>query len=165
MIDIIKVESKRILSKRVFLMFVVIVFLFSAFSTYLSLRRYMVLNADGTIVTWQENLAHARINQQGKAIDREQLSFMREKDEFIYIDETGMNEIVWLNYEGKSIQELADEEIGSFYQTRLSRIRDMLEKNQYIQYTQKEKEYFLQKASQLSEIPFSYAEGWKSVNP
>lgn len=164
MIEIIKVESKRILSKRVFLMFVVIVFLFSAFSTYLSLRRYMVLNADGTIVTWQENLAHARTNQQGKAIDREQLSFMREKDEFIYIDETSMNEIVRLNYEGKLIQELTDEEIGSFYQTRLSRIRDMLEENQYIQYTQEEKEYFLQKASQLSEIPFSYAEGWKILN-
>lgn len=86
------------------------------------------------------------------------------KDEFIYIDETSMNEIVRLNYEGKLIQELTDEEIGSFYQTRLSRIRDMLEENQYIQYTQEEKEYFFQKASQLSEIPFGYAEGWKVLN-
>ena len=33
------------------------------------------------------------------------------KDEFIYIDETSMNEIVRLNYEGKLIQELTDEEI------------------------------------------------------
>lgn len=156
MIEIIKIESKRILSKRVFL--------FSACSTYLSLRRYMVSSVDGTMVTFQENLAHARTNQKGKAIDRELLSFMREKDEFIYIDETSMNEIVRLNYEGKLIQELTDEEIGSFYQTRLSRIRDMLEENQYIQYTQEEKEYFFQKASQLSEIPFGYAEGWKVLN-
>ena len=95
-------------------MFLVIVFLFSACSTYLSLRRYMVSSVDGTIVTFQENLAHARTNQQGKAIDRELLSFMREKDEIIYIDETSMNEIVRLNYEGKLIQELTDEEIGSF---------------------------------------------------
>lgn len=145
MIEIIKIESKRILSKRVFLLFLVIVFLFSACSTYLSLRRYMVSSVDGTIVTFQENLAHARTNQQGKAIDRELLSFMREKDEIIYIDETSMNEIVRLNYEGKLIQELTDEEIGSFYQTRLSRIRDMLEENQYIQYTQEEKEYFFRK--------------------
>lgn len=164
MIEIIKIESKRILSKRVFLLFLVIVFLFSACSTYLSLRRYMVSSVDGTIVTFQENVAHARTNQQGKAIDRELLSFMREKDEIIYIDETSMNEIVRLNYEGKLIQELTDEEIGSFYQTRLSRIRDMLEENQYIQYTQEEKEYFFQKASQLSEIPFGYAEGWKVLN-
>lgn len=164
MIEIIKIESKRILSKRVFLLFLVIVFLFSACSTYLSLRHYMVLSVDGTIVTFQENLAHARTNQQGKAIDGELLSFMREKDAFIYIDETSMNEIVRLNYEGKLIQELTDEEIGSFYQTRLSRIRDMLEENQYIQYTQEEKEYFFQKASQLAEIPFGYAEGWKVLN-
>ena len=102
MIEIIKIESKRILSKRVFL--------FSACSTYLSLRRYMVSSVDGTMVTFQENLAHARTNQKGKAIDRELLSFMREKDEFIYIDETSMNEIVRLNYEGKLIQELTDEE-------------------------------------------------------
>ena len=40
----------------------------------------------------------------------------------------------------------------------------MLEENQYIQYTQEEEEHFLQKAKELSEIPFGYAEGWKTLN-
>lgn len=164
MIEIIKIESKRILSKRVFLLFLVIVLLFSVCTTYLSLRRYMVSSVDGTTVTWQENLAHARTNLQGKSIDWELLSFMRQQENFIYVDENSLDEIVRLNYEGKSVQELTDEEIGSFYQTRLSRIRAMLEENQYIQYTQEEKEHFWKKASQLSEIPFGYAEGWKVLN-
>jgi len=69
-----------------------------------------------------------------------------------------------LNYEGKSVLELTDEEAGSFYQTRLSGIRAMLDENQYIQYTQEEKNIFLQKAGQLTVIPFGYAEGWKAIN-
>lgn len=164
MIDIIKIESKRILSKRVFLLFLVIVSLFSVCSTYISLRGYMASGIDGTVVTWQENLAHARASLQGKSIDLELLSFMRQQENFIYVDENSLNEIVRLNYEGKSVRELTDGEIGSFYQTRISGIRAMLEENQHIQYTQDEKEHFLQQASKLSKIPFGYAEGWKVLN-
>ena len=164
MIEIIKIESKRILSKEKFLLFLVIVFLFSACSTYISLRRYMVLDIDGIAVTWQENLAHARKSLQGKNIDRELIDSVQQQENFIYVDENSLDEIVRLNYEGKAVRELTDEEASSFYQTRLSRIRTMLEENQYIQYTQEEEEHFLQKAKELSEIPFGYAEGWKTLN-
>ena len=164
MIEIIKIESKRILSKRVFLLFLVIVLLFSVGSTYFSLRCYMVPGVDGTTITWQENLAHARTNLQEKSIDWDLLSFIRQRENITYVDEISLDEIVRLNYEGKSVQELTDEEIGSFYQIRLSRIQAMLEENRYIQYTQEEKEYFMQKANQLSEIPFGYVEGWKVLN-
>ena len=164
MIEIIKIESKRILSKEKFLLFLVIVFLFSACSTYISLRRYMVLDIDGIAVTWQENRAHARKSLQGKNIDRELIDSVQQQENFIYVDENSLDEIVRLNYEGKAVRELTDEEASSFYQTRLSRIRTMLEENQYIQYTQEEEEHFLQKAKELSEIPFGYAEGWKTLN-
>ena len=164
MIEIIKIESKRILSKEKFLLFLVVVFLFSACSTYISLRGYMVLDIDGIAVTWQENLAHARKSLQGKNIDWELIDSVQQQENFIYVDENSLDEIVRLNYEGKSIRELTDEEASSFYQTRLSRIRTMLEENQYIQYTQEEEEHFLQKAKELSEIPFGYAEGWKTLN-
>lgn len=66
MIEIIKIESKRILSKEKFLLFLAIVFLFSVCSTYISLRGYMVPDIDGIAITWQENLAHAKKNLQGK---------------------------------------------------------------------------------------------------
>lgn len=164
MIELIKIESKRILSKEKFLLFLAIIFLFSACSTYISLKGFVVPDIDGIAVTWQENLAHARENLQGKNIDRELIASVRQQENFIYVDENSLDEIVRLNYEGKSVRELTDEEAGNFYQTRLSRIRTMLEENQYIQYTQEEQEHFLQKAKKLSEIPFGYAEGWKTLN-
>lgn len=164
MIEIIKIESKRILSKRVFLLFLLFVLLLSVGSTYFSLRNYMVSGVDVTTITWQENLAHARTNLQEKSIDWDLLSFIRQQENITYVDEISLDEIVRLNYEGKTVQELTDEEIGSFYQIRLSRIQAMLEESQYTQYTQGEKEYFIQKAKQLSEIPFGYAEGWKVLN-
>ena len=124
----------------------------------------MVLDIDGIAVTWQENLAHARKSLQGKNIDRELIDSVQQQENFIYVDENSLDEIVRLNYEGESIRKLTDADVGSFYQTRLSRIRTMLEENQYIQYTQEEEEHFLQKAKELSEIPFGYAEGWKTLN-
>lgn len=164
MIEIIKIESKRILGKEKFLVFLVVMFLFSACSTYLSLRGYMVPDIDGISVTWQENIAHTRKSLQGKSIDWELIESVRQQENFIYAAENSLDEIVRLNYEGKSVHELTDEEIRNFYQTRLSSIRTTLEENQYIQYTQEEKEHFLQKAKKLEEIPFSYAEGWKTLN-
>lgn len=164
MIEIIKIEGKRILSKEKFLLFLTIVFLFSACSTYLSLQSYEVPDMDGIAVTWQENLAHAKKNLRGKTIGRELIDVVRQQENLIYADENSLSEVIRLNYGGKSAQELTDEEASSFYQTRLSRIRAMLEENQYIQYTPEEEEYFLQRAKELSDIPFDYAEGWKRLN-
>lgn len=164
MVEIIKIESKRILSKEKFFLFLVVVFLFSVCSTYISLRGYIVMNIDGIAVTWQENLAHAKKSLQGKNIDRELIDSVRQQENFIYVDENSLDEIVRLNYGRKTVRELTDKEVSSFYQTRLSRIRTMLEENQYIQYTQEEEEQFLRKAKELSEIPFGYAEGWKTLN-
>lgn len=164
MIEIIKIESKRILSKEKFLAFLVIVLLFSACSTYISLRRFTVPKVDGNAVTWQENLAHTRNSLQGKSIDWELIDSLRQQENVVYAAESSLDEIVRLNYEGKSVQELTDGEIRSFYQIRLSRIRAMLQDNQYIKYTQEEQEHFLLKAEKLAEIPFGYAEGWKILN-
>lgn len=164
MIEIIKIESKRIVGKERFLVFLAAVFLLSACSTYLSLRRFTVPEIDGAVITWQENLAHTRESLQGKNIDGELLDSVRKQESFIYAAENSLNEIVRLNYEGKSARELTDEEIKSFYQIRLSRIRTMLEENQYIQYTPEEKERLLQNAEKQAEIPFGYAEGWKILN-
>ena len=111
MIEIIKIESKRILSKEKFLLFLAIVFLFSVCSTYISLRGYMVPDIDGIAITWQENLAHAKKNLQGKNIDRELIESVRQRENFIYVDENSLEEIVRLNYEGESIRKLTDAEV------------------------------------------------------
>lgn len=165
MLEIIRIERKRILSIRVFLVFLAIVALFSIYSVYSILRSYEVPGSAGIAVTWRENLSHAKTDQQNAQIDRELLSMMRQHEgEFTYVDERNLEELVAVNYAGRSIRDLSDEDISNFYLRRLSNIRAMLEESQAICYTQEEIERFMQNAGQISEIQFGYAEGWKVLN-
>ena len=165
MLEIIRIERKRILSIRAFLVFLAIVALFSIYSVYSILRSYEVPGAAGIAVTWNENLSHAKEAQQETQIDREFLNLMRQHEgEFTYVDERNLVELVAVNYDGKSVRDLSDEDIGNFYLKRLSNIRAMLEESQVIRYTQEEIEQFMQSAGQVSEIEFAYAEGWKVLN-
>lgn len=165
MLEIIRIERKRILSIRAFLFFLAIVALFSIYSVYSILRSYEVPGAAGIAVTWNENLSHAKAGQQETQIDREFLNLMRQHEgEFTYVDERNLVELVAANYDGKSVRDLSDEDIGNFYLKRLSNIRAMLEESQVIRYTQEEIEQFMQSAGQVSEIEFAYAEGWKVLN-
>ena len=165
MIEIIKIERKRILNARIFLVFLLIVTLFSAYSTYSVLQNYNIPGSTGIAVKWRDNLNHAKTNLQGEQIDRELLSLMREREgDFAYVDERNLVELVGANYDGRSIRDLSDEDVSNFYLRRLSNIRTMLEENQRIRYTQEEIERFMQRAGQISGIEFGYAEGWKMLN-
>ncbi len=165
MLEIIRIERKRILGIRVFLVFLAIVALFSTYSVCSILRSYEVPRAAGVAVTWHENLSHAKADQQKAQIDREFLNLMRQHEgEFTYVNERNLVELVAANYGGKSVQDLSDEDISNFYSRRLSNIRAMLEESQVIRYTKEEIEQFMQSAGQISEIQFGYAEGWKVLN-
>lgn len=165
MYGIIEIESKRIVSKKVFLVFLTVIILFSAYSTCSAIKCYNIPNQDGIAITWRQNLDHAKINLQGKTIDREYLSAMRRNEEDpAYLDNSNLDELVAMNYNGKSVRDLTDEDIGNFYLRRLSNIRTMLEESQISRYTQEEIEQFMQRAGQTCEIGFGYAEGWKVLN-
>lgn len=165
MIEIIKIERKRILNIRTFLVFLLIIALFAIYSTCSVLQSYNVPDTAGIAVKWSENLNHAKTNLQGQQIDRELLNLMRRHEgEFIYVDERNLVELVSTNYDGQSIRDLSDEDISSFYSRRLSNIREMLEESQRILYTEKEIQHFIQSAKQVTEIKLGYAEGWKVLN-
>lgn len=165
MIEIIKIERKRILSKKIFLLFLSIIVLFSVYDSYSVAKRYSIPSSEGISVTWQENLEHAKENLRGKSINREFLSMMRQqRGEVGYLDERNLEELIYVNYERKLLQDLSDDDIESFYSRRLSNIRAMLEESSLIRYTQEEIERFMQSAAQVSEISFEYAEGWKVLN-
>ena len=135
------------------------------YDSYSVAKRYSIPSSEGISVTWQENLKHAKENLRGKSINREFLSMMRQqKGEVGYLDERNLEELIYVNYERKLLQDLSDDDIGSFYSRRLSNIRAMLEESSLIRYTQEEIERFMQSAAQVSEISFEYAEGWKILN-
>ncbi len=71
MTEIMKIERKRILNIRTFLVFLLIVMLFAVYSTYSVLQSYNVPGPAGIAVTWRENLDHAKTNLQGEQIELE----------------------------------------------------------------------------------------------
>lgn len=165
MFRIIKVEAKRILDIRMLVLFLMVCIVLSGVSSFFAVKGYQIPDETGTAVTWQENLAHAKEASQGKSIGVEYLTEMRGRTEQpLYMDEQSLTEIVIWNYEGKTLQELSDEDISNFYARRLYNIRTMLEENGRISYTQEEKTRLMQKAENVSELSMEYAEGWKVLN-
>lgn len=165
MFRIIKEEVKRILDIRMLFLFLSVVIVLSGISSFFAVNGYLIPDETGTVVTWQENLAHTKEATKGKRIDVEYLSEMRgQTEQPLYADEQRLMEIVVRNYDGKSLQQLSNEDIRNFYTRRLYNIRTMLEENGRISYTQEEIAGFMQRAEHVSDISMEYAEGWKVLN-
>lgn len=165
MFRIIKVEVKRILDIRMLFLFLSVVIVLSGISSFFAVKGYVIPDETGTVVTWQENLAHTKEATKGKRIGVEYLSEMRgQTEQPLYADEQRLMEIIVRNYDGKSLQQLSDEDIRNFYTRRLYNIRTMLEENGRISYTQEEIAGFMQRAEHVSDISMEYAEGWKVLN-
>lgn len=161
---IIAVERKRILNLKILLLFLLVIVFVSVYSSYTSVKRYDIPDQTGVAVKWSDNLTHGRVNSIEKWLDKDYMTWMAEKKSHIYIDETNVETLVSMNYEGKAVQDLSEEEKESFYTKRLSNIREIFDNNSKITYTEEEKEQFMEKAEQLSLLPMGYAEGWKILN-
>jgi len=164
MLKLIHIERKRILNLKVFLLFLGIIAAVSAGSAYTSAKRYQIPGEDGTALTWRENLAESREIGEGRSISPECLKALRERGTgFANACEENLTEIVKMNY-GTFPDYLSDEDCSRFYTRRLENIRESLEGNTQMNYTQKEINKVMERAREISEIKVSYAEGWSWVN-
>ncbi len=163
--EIIHIERLRILNLQALLLFFSIIVLLSVSSSYAAVKNYDIRDQIGIAVSWTDNLSHARENSQGKYMNEDYLSSMKTYGEpFTYVDVMNVEALVTMNYDGKKIQDLTDDDMIDFYTKRLSHIQEMLDDNSRITYTQKEKEQIMESAGQLSSLPMDYAEGWKVLN-
>lgn len=58
----------------------------------------------------------------------------------------------------------ADEEINSFFENRIRTIKRRLDESINFNYTESEKERFMKKAEELTELRVGFSEGWKNLN-
>lgn len=165
MLEIIKVEIKRVICLKNFLLFIFIIGLFSAYSSYTAVKNYNITNEKGIAVKWNENLAHGNKYAQGKYITEEYLQSMKNKgDSLLYLDESNVELLIFMNYDGKRLKDLSDEELKSFYSKRISEIENRLDDSSTITYTENEKHNFIEKAKKLTSLSMEYSEGWKVLN-
>lgn len=161
---IILLECKRMIGRMIFWGFLTFVFVVSVYDSQRNLDRYNVRDTQGITVTWKDNLSEARKASEGLYLDRECMESLRE-DENRYGCLNGENimELVIRNYEGKTLEELSDDEMEHFFQTRARTINENLVQNTEKGYTDKEITNFMDKAKSLSALSMEYAEGWKAL--
>lgn len=163
--EIINIERKRILNPKALLLFFAVIALFSVSSSYTAVKKYEIPDQTGVAVSWQENVSHGRENSRGKYMNEDYLSSMKASaGPFAYVDVMNAEALVARNYDGKEVRDLTDKEMEDFYSRRLSNIQERLDNNSGVAYTEKEKEWLMERAGRLSSLPMDYAEGWKVLN-
>ena len=160
---VIRVESRRILKKEVFLIFLAVVILLSISSTCQAVKGYEVWDEGGVVASGRENLKHGKENAVSRSIE-DAIVMCRGLEEAVYVEETNIEKLVALNYQNKTAGVLSDAEINLFFENRLREIERRLDENINVDYTESEKERFMKEAEKLTSLTVGYSEGWKVLN-
>lgn len=158
---IIRLECKRMMGRMILLGFVAFVLVLSVYDSHRNLDRYDLYEEGGT---WKDNLSEARKASEGLYLDRECMEGLREDaNRYGYVNGENIMELVLSNYDGKTLEELLDDEMEHFFQTRVDSIRKNLVSDVDKGYTDEEIAHFMDKAKTLSKLSIGYAEGWKAL--
>ena len=160
MIDIIKVESKRILNKRYFLILVGITLVYSLVSAFTGISQYHVRDSSGqiTLQGW-DNLRESKSHR--FVLDEETiLQVVAGEKSSPYFYDRLLTLLVAANYD-TAVEDLTPEEVSEFYERRLQRVELNLSRMSQ----DEDAEIVEEKASGLeTPIEIGYAEGWKNLN-
>ncbi|MBZ9607289.1 hypothetical protein G9F73_005545 [Clostridium estertheticum] len=160
--EIIRVERKRILSLRNFLIFSVVILIFSIFSSLGSLNNYNVYDSSGNIIiSSTDNLKESKLNKHDKLLDEKTLKdVVDRKDKSKYLYNSNLVTLVASNFE-KLVEELTDDDISNFYKQRLSNVKVNLGGTAMVDDIDK----LASKGEELNTpLQLGYAEGWKNLN-
>lgn len=160
---IIQIECKRMTGRVILLGFLAFVLVVSVYNSHRNLNRYNNLY-DEQGGTWKGNLSEARKTSKGLYLDRKCMEDLREDaNRYGYVNGENIMELVIRNYEGKTLEELSDDEMEHFFQTRTQTIYENLVQDTKKGYTDKEIANFMDKAKSLTTLSMGYAEGWKAL--
>lgn len=160
---VIRVESRRILKKEVFFIFLSVVILLSVSSTCQAVKSYELWDEGGVVASGRENLKHGKENAVSRSIE-DAIVMCRGLEEAVYVEETNIEKLVALNYQNKTAGALSDAEINLFFENRLGEIERRLDENINVDYTESEKERFRKEAEKLTSLTVGFSEGWKVLN-
>ncbi len=159
---IVILECKRIINRAVLWCFLGFVLLVSAYHTKINLDRYTVRDTQGIVADWNENLSDAKEKSRALYLDKHcLLGMQKNENRYGYLNHENIRDIISVNYEGKTLEELSEADMESFLQIRSEKINENLMMDSKNNYTDSEIAGFMDKAGDLSVISMGYAEGWK----
>ncbi|KEI74850.1 hypothetical protein N486_03340 [Clostridium botulinum B2 128] len=160
--EIIRVERKRILSLRNFLILSTIILVFSIFSSIMSLNNYNVYDSKGSIIiSSKDNLKESKLNKHNILLNEKTLKdIVERKDKSKYLYNSNLVTLVASNYE-KKVKELTNDDIKNFYNQRIANVKKNLSGAAYSEDIDK-----IASGGKKINTPLQlgYAEGWKNLN-
>lgn len=161
--SIISAEWKRVLPLQIWILFSMVILIFTVYDDKKEKSTYTYVDADGNLIDGRDVLKDAR--QKKEMIPVESILLGEKKD---FLTEESLNylkvqNLVEANY-SKQIGELTAKEAKNFYERRISHIRRNLVESSTVSYNKKEIDLLVEKASQVNAIMIGYAEGWSSIN-
>ena len=142
--SIISAEWKRVLPLQIWILFSMVILIFTVYDDKKEKSTYTYVDADGNLIDGKDVLKDAR--QKKEMIPVESILLGEKKDY------------------SKQIGELTAKEAKNFYERRISHIRRNLVESSIVSYNKKEIDLLVEKASQVNAIMIGYAEGWSSIN-
>ncbi|MCH5250132.1 MAG: hypothetical protein J1E98_09370 [Lachnospiraceae bacterium] len=157
-------ECKRVISRIILLGFLAFVLIVSVYDSRRNLDRYNVRDAQGIAVTWKDNLSSAKSASRELCLDKECMESLREDaNRYGYLNGDNITELIFVNYERKTLEELSGDEMERFLLIRAETIGENLAADTQKGYTDEEIANFMDKAESLSVLSMEYAEGWKAL--
>ncbi|WP_291583041.1 hypothetical protein [Clostridium sp. UBA6640] len=160
--EIIRVERKRILNLRNFLILSAIVLIFSIFSSIMSLNNYNVYDSQGSIIiSSKDNLKESKLDKHKRLLDEKAIKDVVESnDKSKYLYNSNLAILVASNYE-KKVEELTNDDIKNFYNQRIVNVKKNIGGAAMVENIDK----LASEGEKLNTpLPLGYAEGWKNLN-
>lgn len=161
--EIIKVERKRILNNKFFLIIIAIVSIVSIVSSLSSLKKYNVYDQSGNvIISSKDNLKESKLDKHNKLLDEKAIKDVVErKDKSKFLYNSNIVTLVAANYD-KKLEDLNDEDISNFYNQRIKNVASNLGGAARVE----DIDAVVQKSKNelTTPIEIGYAEGWKNLN-
>lgn len=160
--ELIRVERKRILNFRNFLIMVAGILIFSIISSIGSLNNYNVYDSEGNIIiAARDNLNESKLDKHNIVLDEQALKdVVQRKDTSKYLYNSNLVTLVASNYD-KKLTDLTDEDLSNFYNQRLLNLSENIGGTAMVEDIEK----VVAMGSKLkTPLQLGYAEGWKNLN-
>lgn len=161
--DIVFVELKRVLDKRIFVIFFCFLLVFSLTDVVSTLKNYNVYDNVGNIeISSLENLNESKNNIHRIAFDYDNmLKIINREDKSKYMYNNNFVFLLLEVFNDKKFDEITESDIVNFY---VNRIEDFSE-NRIDFLGEEEQKYVIEKASKLQEpMEVGYSLGWSTIN-
>ncbi|MFV0343892.1 MAG: hypothetical protein ACK5JH_13560 [Anaerocolumna sp.] len=161
--DIIFVELKRVLDKRIFAIFFFFILVFSSTNIVSTLKNYNVYDNVGNIeISSIENLKESKDNIHRITLDyNNMLRIINREDKSKYMYNNNFVFLLLQVFNDKKFDEITESDIKHFYVNRV----ENFSKNRIAFLGEEEQKFVIEKVSELQEpMEVGYSLGWSTIN-